>query len=180
MNYINNTRLLNKNKTYNVVVEIPKGTKSKFELDEVNFEKLVEVRKIKYKYPFYYGCFPQTYAGDGDALDMVLITNKKFEKLDVVKVIPIGVVKTIDNNEVDDKIIVIPFGELLSPKKLTKLEEKAFKFLKKYKGKNSNTIIDPIYYGPKEAETLINESNKSFIRLNTEKNSKNNIVEVTF
>jgi inorganic pyrophosphatase len=58
-------------------------------------------------YPFYYGSFPRTLAGDKDPLDMILFTDKQHQPLDLVKVDIIGAVKTIDAGEQDDKIICV-------------------------------------------------------------------------
>lgn len=144
MNYIKDIELKKTDFTYNVIVEIPKGTNSKYELVDGSFDKVIEVRKVIGKYPFYYGCFPQTYAGDKDPLDMILLTNKKYKILDIVEVIPIGVIRTIDDGEVDDKIFVIPANERI--KNLKKHIAKAIKFLKTYKGKNSKMLLDDIFY----------------------------------
>ena len=103
MNYISDTQL-KINNCYNVIIEIPKGTNKKYELEDKVFDKVLCVRRVKGKYPFYYGCFPQTYAGDKDPLDMVLLSNKNRDILSIVEVEPIGVIKTLDNNEIDDKI----------------------------------------------------------------------------
>ena len=159
MNYISDTQL-KINNCYNVIIEIPKGTNKKYELEDKVFDKVLCVRRVKGKYPFYYGCFPQTYAGDKDPLDMVLLSNKNRDILSIVEVEPIGVIKTLDNNEIDDKIFVIAKDEEIKNK--DKLIKKAIKFLYSYKGKKANTIIDPIFYGKEEAIKLINAANKAF------------------
>lgn len=159
MNYISDTQL-KINNCYNVIIEIPKGTNKKYELEDKVFNKVLCVRRVEGKYPFYYGCFPQTYAGDKDPLDMVLLSNKNRDILSVVEVEPIGVIKTLDNNEIDDKIFVIAKDEEIKNK--DKLIKKAIKFLHSYKGKKANTIIDPIFYDKEEAIKLINEANKAF------------------
>ena len=58
MNYIKDINL-KENGTYNMIIEIPKGTKNKYELVEGTFDKVECVRKVKFRYPYYYGCFPQ-------------------------------------------------------------------------------------------------------------------------
>lgn len=156
MNYIKDINLNN----YNIIIEIPVGTDNKWELEDKSFDKLVLVRKVVGKYPFYYGCFPQTLAGDNDPLDMILLSNKKRYMLDIVDVIPIGVIKTIDNGEVDDKIFVIAKDETI--KNLEKLKARAIKFLHSYKGKKSNMIIDKTFYGPEVAIELIEQAHKNF------------------
>lgn len=157
MNYIKDLALKNADGSYNVIIEIPKGTNSKFELTDKVFDTLKEVRKVVGRYPFYYGCFPNTHSGDNDPLDMILLSNKKRNCLDVVPVEVIGVIKTIDNGEIDDKILVIAKDEVI--KHLDKLEKKALKFLSKYKGKKSNTIIDFTIYDCEEGVRLIKEAN---------------------
>lgn len=172
MNYIEDIKLINSDKTVNAIIEIPKGTKSKFELKDKTFDKVVEVRKIKYKYPFYYGCFPETHAGDDDPLDMVLLTNRKRNQLDIVRVYPIAVLKTIDNGEVDDKIFVIDVAEPI--KNINKLLNKSIKFLKKYKGKHSNTVVDNTIYDMEEANKLILAANKRYKNLHNISYGDNN------
>lgn len=155
MNYIRDLQLKLED-GYTGIIEIPIGTNSKYELDEKSFDKLIKVREVKGKYPFYYGCFPRTLAGDNDPLDMILLSRKNRACLDIVAVYPIGVIKTIDNGEVDDKIIVIAKDEII--KNLDKLEKTALKFLSRYKGKNANTQIDYNIYDCEEAEKLIEEA----------------------
>lgn len=167
MNYIKDIALKNRDDSFNMIVEIPSGTKNKYELIDGTFEDVEVVRKIKYKYPFQYGCFAQTYAGDKDPLDAILLTNVKRKCLDVVKVQPIGVIKTIDNDEIDDKIFVIDILEPLH--NIEKLKKKAIKFLKKYKGKHSNTIVDETFYDMEEAIKLINGSHSAYKSKNTNK-----------
>ena len=160
MNYIEDISL-KENGNYNIIIEIPKGTNSKYELVDGKFDKVIEVRKVIGKYPFYYGCFPQTYAGDKDPLDVILLSKKKRKILDIVNVQPIAVIKTIDNNEVDDKVICVDVKENL--KHLDKLEKEAIKFLKTYKGKRSNTVIDENIHFIEEAINIIDKANKAYI-----------------
>lgn len=160
MNYITDIKL-KENGGYNVIVEIPKGTNSKYELIDKYFDHVVEVRKVIGKYPFYYGCFPETYAGDKDPLDMILLTKKKRKILDIVNIQPIAVIKTIDNNEIDDKIICIDSKEEIS--NINKLEKKVLKFLHTYKGKNSKTEIDDKIYDAGTALNIIEQAHKNYL-----------------
>ena len=160
MNYINDIKL-NEKGGYNCIIEIPKGTNSKYELVDGKFDKVVEVRKVIGKYPFYYGCFPQTYAGDKDPLDVILLSKKKRNILDIVNVQPITVIKTIDKGEQDDKVVCVASDEAIT--KLNKLEKKAMKFLKTYKGKKADTQIDTTEYGVEEAIKTIEKANNAFM-----------------
>lgn len=159
MNYIRDIQLKTSN-LYNVVIEIPRGTKKKYELVDNTFERVECVRKIKYKYPFYYGCFPQTLAGDNDPLDMILISQKKRKSLDIVTVIPLGIIRTLDCGEIDDKLIVVPYDEPI--KKLDKEMKGVLEFLHKYKGKNANTIIDDELYNSDYARKIIEHAHQVY------------------
>ena len=103
-----------------MIVEIPKGTKKKFELNPETFDKVECVRKIKYRYPFYYGCFPKTLAGDNDPTDAILITNKRYKSLDIVKCYPVAVIKTVDWGFIDDKVILLDSAAKLNDRKVSK------------------------------------------------------------
>lgn len=99
MNYIKDIPLYNDDDTTNVIVEIIEGSNDKNELAAPYFNRLECVRYVPLEYPFYYGSFPQTYAGDKDPLDMILFTDKRHKLLDLVKVDVIGAVRTIDAGE---------------------------------------------------------------------------------
>lgn len=158
MNYIN-TKLRTK-LGYNAIIEIPKGTSNKYELVIPENDRVECVRKVKGKYPFYYGCFPQTHAPDNDPLDMILLTNKKRNILDVIEVAPIGVIKTIDAGEQDDKVLVVDTHEIIP--NLTRMKKKAMKFLKTYKGRKSQMILDTKIYGVLDAIETIDRCNKVY------------------
>lgn len=158
MNYIKDIKLKD-NEFYNVVIEIKKGSKDKNELVEGPFDRVECVRKIKYKYPYYYGCFPQTLAMDKDALDMILLTNKKYNVLDIVKVRVLGVIKTVDCNELDLKVLVAPADEKI--KNIEKKIKQAVKFLSKYKGKKADMYLDKKVY--EDAEIEIEKCHKRFL-----------------
>lgn len=158
MNYIKDVELFTE-KQYNMVVEITKGSRNKNELVTPNFDKLECVRKSLLKYPFYYGCFPQTLAGDGDALDAILISSKKHKELDIVEVLPIAVIKTIDNGEIDDKVICVD-GKVKHVDKVIKVIKT---FLHLYKGKNANMIVDDKDYDVAEPLKLIQEAHERFL-----------------
>ena len=158
MNYIKDVQLFTE-KQYNMVIEIVKGSRNKNELVEPGFDQLRCVRKSLLKYPFYYGCFPQTLAGDGDALDAILISSKKHKELDIVEVLPITVIKTVDNGEEDNKVICVD-GDI---KHVDKIVEVIRKFLHLYKGKNANMVIDDKNYSIAEPIKLIKEAHEKFL-----------------
>lgn len=177
MNYIKDTKLITspKDGVYNGLIEITKGDKIKYELKDKTFDELLPVRLGKYKYTFDYGCFPETLAGDKDPMDMVLLTNRKHKKLDIVEVELIGVLKTIDDGEIDDKLFVVDANEEIT--NVEKLKNKAIKFLSKYKGKKANMQILG-FKDCTEAESLLNQSHKAF--LNKPSTSKSDrVIKIT-
>lgn len=90
------------------VIEISKGSKMKYELDkETGMLSLDRVLYTSTHYPANYGFIPRTYAGDKDPLDVLVLCSENILPLTLVKVYPIGVIKMIDSNEVDEKIIAI-------------------------------------------------------------------------
>lgn len=163
MNYIKDIPLYNDDGTVNAVIEICPGTSDKNELVEPDFSKLTCVRQVEGIYPFYYGSFPQTYAGDKDPLDMILFTDIKHHLLDLVKVDVIGAVRTIDAGEQDDKIICVESSCGL--KNVKKQMKAAMKFLKSYKGKNADMKIEKKLASMEYADSLVKEANELYIQI---------------
>ena len=94
------------------VVEIPKGSKKKYELDkETGFMMLDRILYTSTHYPANYGFIPRTYGDDGDPLDVLLICAESLEPMTLVRAYPIGVISMIDNGRHDEKIIAIPFND---------------------------------------------------------------------
>lgn len=95
--------------TINVIVEIPKGSKNKYEIDKENgLIKLDRAMKSAQDYPFDYGFVPRTLWEDGDALDVVLLTTYPLFPGILVEARPVAVMRMIDGGEGDDKIIAVP------------------------------------------------------------------------
>ncbi|OED29451.1 inorganic diphosphatase [Acholeplasma laidlawii] len=95
-----------------VCIEITKGSKKKYELDkETGMIILDRVLYTSAHYPANYGFIPRTYAGDNDPLDVLVLCQEDIEPMSLVEVYPIGVIKIIDSDEVDEKIIAIPYGD---------------------------------------------------------------------
>ncbi len=94
------------------VIEIPKGSKKKYELDKET--GLIILDRILYTsthYPANYGFIPRTLGDDGDPLDVLLLCSESLEPLTLVRCYPIGMMKMIDNGRGDEKIIAIPFDD---------------------------------------------------------------------
>tara|TARA_B100001146_G_scaffold169021_1_gene149884 strand:- start:1049 stop:1558 length:510 start_codon:yes stop_codon:yes gene_type:complete len=103
--------------TFDVLIEIPKGSRNKYEYD-------FELKKIRYDrmifssmmYPADYGFVPETLALDGDPLDvLVLVTEPTFPGC-VIEVKPIGVFHMTDEKGPDEKIICVPVSDPIGNK----------------------------------------------------------------
>uniref|UniRef100_UPI00404A2CC7 inorganic diphosphatase n=1 Tax=Flavobacterium sp. TaxID=239 RepID=UPI00404A2CC7 len=101
-----------KQATFDVLIEIPKGSRNKYEYD-------FELKKIRYDrmifssmmYPADYGFIPETLALDGDPLDvLVLVTEPTFPGC-VMEVKPIGVFHMADEKGPDEKVICVPVSD---------------------------------------------------------------------
>lgn len=89
-------------------VEIPKGSKLKYEMDkETGLIMLDRILYTSTHYPANYGFIPRTYADDKDPLDVLILGDFSFCPMSLIRCKPIGVVKMIDNSEIDEKIIAV-------------------------------------------------------------------------
>lgn len=94
------------------VIEIPKGSKNKYELDkETGLIMLDRILYTSTHYPANYGFIPRTYADDLDPLDVLVLCSEPLHPLTLVRCYPIGVIKMIDNGRNDEKIIAVPFSD---------------------------------------------------------------------
>jgi inorganic pyrophosphatase len=90
------------------VIEIPKGSKAKYELDkESGFLKMDRVLFSSVHYPTNYGFIPQSYCGDKDPLDILVISQIDIPSLCIVDARVLGVMRMVDQGEADDKIIAV-------------------------------------------------------------------------
>lgn len=96
----------------NVIVEIPKFSKNKYEIDkETGIIALDRVMHSSQDYPFDYGFVPQTLFADGDALDVVLVTTYPLAPGILVKARPVAIMEMIDGGDRDDKVIAVPVDD---------------------------------------------------------------------
>lgn len=97
-----------KDSEFDMLVEIPKGSKTKYELDKAT--GLIRLDRILYTstvYPANYGFIPRTLADDGDPLDVLVLCNEVIFPMTLVSCVPIGVIKMIDGGDLDEKIIAV-------------------------------------------------------------------------
>jgi len=98
-----------KNGEINVVVEIPTGSNHKIEWDRKNACFMLDrVEPMAFAKPCNYGFIPQTLDEDGDELDALIITDQPLTTGIYMTAKVLGVMKFVDDGEVDDKIICVP------------------------------------------------------------------------
>jgi inorganic pyrophosphatase len=94
--------------TIHAVVEIPRGSKVKYELDKpTGLLRLDRVLHSSVIYPANYGFIPRTYAPDEDPLDVLVLCSEAVAPLSIVVGRPIGLMRMLDMGKLDDKIIAI-------------------------------------------------------------------------
>ena len=96
----------------NGIIEIPKGTRAKYELDKTN--GLLRLDRVLYSsvyYPANYGFIPQSFGDDKDPLDILILSQIEVVPLCIVPAKIIGVMRMLDNGEADDKIVAVSEGD---------------------------------------------------------------------
>ncbi|MEZ5018142.1 MAG: inorganic diphosphatase [Flavipsychrobacter sp.] len=94
--------------TVNAIIEIPKGSRAKYELDkETGMLKLDRVLYSSLYYPANYGFIPQTYCDDKDPLDILVLSQITMQPMTLVEAKIIGVMRMLDQGEADDKLIAV-------------------------------------------------------------------------
>ncbi len=147
------------------VIEIPKGSKTKYELDKQS--GLLKLDRILYTsthYPANYGFIPRTYADDLDPLDVLVLCSEQIYPLTLVQCYPIGYITMLDNGRNDYKIIAIPFGDPTynSYTDISEIPAHIFDemthFFSVYKAlENKETVVDEVR-GKAEAIEIIKEA----------------------
>ena len=150
---------------FNVVIEIPKGSRNKYEYDEeLDIIKLDRVAFSAMSHPYDYGFIPGTRSNDGDHLDAFVILDNSVFPGCLVTARPVGVLKMIDDGEGDEKIIAVPADDIryrhisdisqLSPH----LKEEIQHFFEHYKDLQHKTVEITGWGGREEAVKIMQES----------------------
>lgn len=145
-----------------VVIEIPKGSKAKYELDkQTGLLKLDRILHTSTHYPANYGFIPRTYADDLDPLDVLVLCSEQIYPLTLVQCYPIGVITMLDNGRNDEKIIAIPYNDPTynTYKDISELPKHIFDemthFFSVYKAlENKETVVDEVK-GKEDAVKII-------------------------
>ncbi|WP_462382583.1 inorganic diphosphatase [Pseudomonas sp. Marseille-QA0892] len=92
----------------NMVVEIPAGSFTKYEINEEGLVYVDRFQSMPVVYPANYGSITRSLAGDNDPLDAMVFTREPLPPGVLIKVRPIGYLKMMDDGEADEKIIAVP------------------------------------------------------------------------
>jgi len=99
-------------KTFDVLIEIPKGSRNKYEYDfdlhKIRFDRMLFSSMV---YPADYGFIPETLALDGDPLDVLVLGSQPTFPMCVMEVKPIGVFHMADEKGPDEKLMCVPVSD---------------------------------------------------------------------
>jgi inorganic pyrophosphatase len=155
-----------------VVIEIPKGSKNKYELDkETGLLRLDRVLYSSVHYPADYGFIPRTYCDDGDPLDALVLGQEPVYPLTIVEARAIGVMRMRDEKGIDDKIVAVSvhdpaFADYTDKDQLPPhVLRQVRRFFEDYKALEHKQVIVEDLLGPAEALRIIGDALELYRKL---------------
>ncbi len=155
-----------------VIIEIPKGSKNKYELDkETGLLMLDRVLYSAVHYPADYGFIPRTYCDDGDPLDALVLSQEPVFPLTIVKARPVGVMRMRDEKGIDDKIVAVSvsdpaFADYRHKDQLpAHLLRELRRFFEDYKTLEHKKVVVDDLLGPADAVRIIVEALELYRKL---------------
>ncbi|MCB0404732.1 MAG: inorganic diphosphatase [Bdellovibrionales bacterium] len=155
--------------SFRAVIEIPKGSKCKYELDKLT--GLLRVDRVLYSsvhYPANYGFIPQTYCPDDDPLDVLVLGQEPIVPMALVNARAIGAIRMVDKGKEDDKIIAVHVDdpeyadyleiEELPPHRMQEIR----RFFEDYKLLEKSPVVVNKTLGRKETEQILVEAVESY------------------
>ena len=159
-------------KAFPVIIEIPKGSTNKYELDkETGLLRLDRVLYSAVYYPADYGFIPRTYCDDGDPLDALVLGQEPVFPLTIVEARAIGVVRMRDEKGVDDKIVAVSvrdpsFADFQDKSQLPPhVLRQVRRFFEDYKVLENKQVVVEELMGPAEAVAIIAEALELYRKL---------------
>ena len=158
-----------------MIVEIPKNSANKYEYDgKLGVFRLDRVLYSAAHYPGDYGFIPGTLAEDDDPLDVLTLVDEPSYPGVLISVRPVGVLKMVDQNEPDEKILAVPnrnprFDQIhtidqVFPHNLREIEH-FFTIYKELEGKRTEMKG---WRGPREARDVIRKSRERYLQMHPE------------
>jgi inorganic pyrophosphatase len=155
-----------------VVIEIPKGSKNKYELDkETGLLRLDRVLYSAVYYPADYGFIPRTFCDDGDPLDAMVLGQEPVYPLTIVEARAIGVMRMRDEKGVDDKIVAVSVHDPAVADYTDQGQLPAHvlrevrRFFEDYKTLEHKQVVVEDLQGPDEALRIIRDALELYRRL---------------
>lgn len=156
---------------FNVVIEIPRGSKVKYELDKPSGQ--LRVDRVLYSsviYPCNYGFLPRTYCDDNDPLDVLVLGTEPVVPLSLLTARAIGVMHMMDEGQRDDKIIAVHTTDpsMAVYKDIAELPAHLFreiqKFFETYKDLEGKTVEVDAFRGFDRAVEIVIEAMELYRR----------------
>jgi inorganic pyrophosphatase len=151
--------------SFPVVIEVPKGSKNKYELDkETGFLRLDRILYSAMYYPADYGFIPRTFCDDGDPLDALVLSQEAVVPLTMVEARAIGLMRMRDEKGIDDKIIAVSIHDpaFNTYQNHTELPEHTLKQIKRffedYKALENKQVVVDDFMGPVDAARVLREA----------------------
>ena len=155
-----------------VIIEIPKGSTNKYELDkETGLLRLDRVLYSAVYYPADYGFIPRTYCDDGDPLDALVLSQEPVYPLTIVQARAIGVMRMSDEKGTDDKIVAVSvrdpsFADFQDKSQLpAHVLRQVRRFFEDYKVLENKQVVVEELLGPADAVAIIADALELYRRL---------------
>jgi inorganic pyrophosphatase len=152
-------------RSFPVVIEVPHGSKNKYELDKkTGMLRLDRVLYSAVYYPANYGFIPCSLCDDGDPLDVLVLGQEPVYPMTIVPSRAIGVMRMRDEKGLDDKILAVNVGDPAvsdyhDRNELPKhIEREIKRFFQDYKVLENKRVEVEEFLGPDEALKIMGQA----------------------